>query len=320
MNKTARIWLITAASLLLIAGIIFGSVMIVLKWDFKKLSTVKYETNSYEINENYSNISVKTKTADITFMPSQNGETSVICLEEKKLKHTVTVENGTLIIDNTDNRKWYEYIGINIGNPKITVYIPEGEYGALSVKSNTGNVKLPEEFKFRSIDMSGSTGYIYCKASVSGTVNVKLSTGHINLENISVGEAKLSVSTGDINLKSVKCDGKLEANVSTGKTKLEETVCNKLLAKGTTGNIALYNVIAEDNFYITRSTGDVKFENSDAKEIIVKTNTGNVKGTLLSSKVFITETSTGDIKVPKTTSGGKCEISTDTGDINIAIN
>lgn len=320
MNKTARIWLITAASLLLIAGIIFGSVMTVLKWDFKKLSTVKYETNSYEINENYSNISVKTKTADITFMPSQNGETSVICLEEKKLKHTVTVENGTLIIDNTDNRKWYDYIGINIGNPKITVYIPEGEYGALSVKSNTGDVKIPEEFKFETMEISGSTGDIYCKASVLGTVNVKLSTGHIDLEDISVGEATLSVSTGDINLKSVKCDGKLEANVSTGKTKLTDTLCNNLLAKGTTGNIALYNVIAEDNFYITRSTGDVKFENSDAKEIIVKTNTGNVKGTLLSSKVFITETSTGDIKVPKTASGGKCEISTDTGDINIAIN
>ena len=320
MNKIAKNWLITAALLLLIATIIFGSVMMVLKWDFNKLSTVKYETNGYEINENYSNISVKTKTADITFKPSENGETSVLCFEEKKLKHVVTVENDTLVIDNRDNRKWYDYIGINIGNPKITVYIPEGEYSALSVKSNTGDVKIPKEFKFQSMNLSGSTGDVYCKASASENINIKLSTGHINLEDINVGELKLYVSTGDINVNSLKCDRKLEADVSTGKTRLTDVICDNVISKGDTGDIALYNVRAKDSFAITRDTGDVKFEKSDAAEIIVRTSTGDVKGTLLSSKVFITETSTGDIRVPKTTSGGKCEISTDTGDINIAVN
>ena len=320
MNKTARNWLIIAALLLIVSVIIFGSVMTMLKWDFKKLSTVKYETNSYEINENYNNISVNTKTANITFKPSENKKTSVICFEEKKLKHTVTVEDGTLVIDNIDTRKWYDYIGINIGNPKITVFIPKGEYGVLSVKANTGDVKIPKEFKFESIDLSGSTGDVYCKASVAGTVNIKLSTGHINLQDINVGEAKLSVSTGDINVKSLKCGGELEANVSTGKTDFCDIVCGKLYSKGTTGDIRLYNVIAKDSFSITRDTGDVKFENSDAMEITVKTDTGNVKGTLLSDKVFIAETSTGDIAVPKAANGGKCEITTDTGDIKIAIN
>ena len=42
-------------------------------------------------------------------------------------------------------------------------------------------------------------------------------------------------------------------------------------------------------------------------------------GTLLSAKIFVHRTSTGDIKLPETTTGGKCKISTDTGDIKISI-
>ncbi len=46
---------------------------------------------------------------------------------------------------------------------------------------------------------------------------------------------------------------------------------------------------------------------------------GDVKGTLLSEKAFFAESDTGDIDVPKTNVGGRCEITTDTGDIQIQI-
>ena len=51
----------------------------------------------------------------------------------------------------------------------------------------------------------------------------------------------------------------------------------------------------------------------------MKTDTGKVVGSLLSEKVFIAETSTGKVSVPKTTTGGKCEITTSTGDIKIEV-
>lgn len=76
---------------------------------------------------------------------------------------------------------------------------------------------------------------------------------------------------------------------------------------------------ASGAFSIERSTGDVEFDGSDADEITVKTSTGDVRGTLKSEKVFLTDTSTGWINVPKTTSGGRCEITTSTGNIDIAI-
>ena len=79
------------------------------------------------------------------------------------------------------------------------------------------------------------------------------------------------------------------------------------------------NVIAAEKFSIKRSTGDVKLDRSDAAELFVETDTGDVTGTLLSDKVFVVETDTGSVDVPKTITGGKCEIITSTGDINISV-
>ena len=51
MSKITKIWLVIATSLMLIGCIIFVGVMSILKWDFTKLSTGKYEINNYEITE-----------------------------------------------------------------------------------------------------------------------------------------------------------------------------------------------------------------------------------------------------------------------------
>lgn len=319
MSNRTKIWLIIGTSLVLIGGAIFVGVMTAFKWDFTKLSTAEYETNEYEINENYKNISIITDTADIVFVAAENGEGSVVCHEQKNMKHLVTVNDGTLVVKVVDTGKWYDHIGINFGTPKITVCIPQGEYGAISVKSSTGDVEIPKEFKFKGIDISGSTGDVKSYASVSDAVKIKTSTGDIRVENISAGTLDLSVSTGKVTVSDVICEGDVTIAVSTGKAYLNHIACRSFISKGSTGDISLENVIAAEKFSIERSTGDVKFDGSDATEIFVKTDTGDVTGTLLSEKVFIIETDTGKVDVPQTVAGGRCEITTDTGDVRIKI-
>lgn len=316
MSKSVKIWLIVATSLILVGGIIFGGIMMALNWDFSKISTVKYETNEYEISDSYKNIKVITDTADITFVPSEN--TKVVCYEEIKAKHIVTVQDDTLIIE-AASKKWYEHIGINFGSPKITVYIPAGEYGALTINGDTSDTEIPKEFKFESIDISQSTGDVKCLASTSGDIKIKTSTGNIKVENITAASLNLTVSTGNINATKIECIGDLSVKVTTGKVKLENIRCSNLISTGDTGDITLTNVITDKSIDIERTTGDVKFDGCDAGELIITTDTGNVKGTLLSDKVFIVKSDTGSIKVPETASGGKCKITTDTGDIKIEI-
>lgn len=319
MSKRTKIWLMTATSLVVIGCIILAGVMTVLQWDFTKLSTVKYETNRYGIYENYENISIVTDTADIVFVPSENANTSVVCYEQKHEKHSVAVKDGTLVIEIVDTRKWYEWIGISIESPKITVYIPQGEYGALSVKAGTGNVEMPENFKFERIDVSVSTGAVKCMASASEEIKITTTTGDIRVENAFADSLDLSVSTGEVIAKSITCAGDVKINVSTGCAKLADVTCKNMTSNGRTGDISLKNVIAAGQFLIERSTGDVKFDGCDASGIFVKTSTGSVNGSLLSDKVFITQTRTGSIDVPKTVSGGRCEITTDTGSIKITV-
>lgn len=300
MSKATKIWLITAAILTFAGIFIFGGAMTAMGWNFTKLATDKFETNTYEFEGEIKSVDVNCDTADIELLPSTDGKVSVVCYEHKNEKHEATVSEGTLEIKLVQKRKWYEHIGINYKSPKITVYLPEGEYGDFAVKSDTGNVKTYDGFSFDDVDIKVSTGIISIGDLSCATLSLKTSTGAVKVEN--------TVCTGDVSIK-----------VSTGKTTLSDVNCNSLSSKGDTGSITLKNVIAKKKLSVERSTGNVTLDGSDAGEIYIKTDTGSVRGTLLSDKIFFAESDTGSVKVPKTTSGGKCEIVTDTGNIKIEI-
>lgn len=319
MRTRTKVWLIMAASLVLIGCMIFGGVMHMVKWDFTKLSTGSYETNQNEINEAFNNISIETDTADVAFALSDDGECRVECYEEKKAKHSVSVEEDTLLIRIDNKKAWYDYIGIHFGSPKITVYLPKAEYTSLLINESTGDIEIPKDFHFGDVDISLSTGDVDFCASASEKIKIKTSTGDIRVEKISAGALDLLVSTGKVTVSDVSCEGDVTVGVSTGKTYLTDARCKNVISNGNTGDISLKNVIAAEKVSIKRSTGNVQFDGTDAAEIFVETDTGDVRGSLLTDKVFIAQTDTGSVDVPKTVTGGRCEISTDTGDIKITI-
>lgn len=319
MSKKNKPWIIFATSFLAVGLLLFAGAMIALGFDFTKLSTVKYETNTYEISEDFSKISIAADTTEIEFVLSDNKQCKIVCFEKEKVKHSATVKDGTLTIGTVDTRKWYDYIGFSFGESKMTVNLPKTEYASLLIKGRTGDIEIPKDFEFDTVDISARTGDVECYASASELMKIKLSTGAVCVENASVGTLDLSVTTGSVTVSSIYCEGDIKVTVSTGKTKLTDVSCKGVISSGSTGNVFLKNVIAAESFSIERRTGNVTFEGSDAAEIYVKTSTGDVTGSLLSEKVFITETNTGSVNVPKTVTGGKCEITTSTGDIQIGI-
>ncbi len=322
MRTRTKVWLMIAASLVLIGCILFASVMSMLRWDFMKLSTVKYETNTYEISEAFDGISMDTDTADIVFVFSDDGKCRVVCHEEENAKHSVTVEDGTLTVELIDEGSVYALIGnigLNFGSPKITVHLPKAEYASLLIHEDTGDIEIPKDFVFKDVDISLSTGDVGFCASASEMIKIKTSTGDIRVENSSAGALDLSVSTGKATVSGVTCEGDVTVGVSTGKAYLTDIKCQNVISSGSTGGISLKNVIAAEKFSIKRSTGDIRFDSADAAEIFVKTDTGDITGSLLSEKVFVVETDTGRIDVPKTVTGGRCEITTNTGDIRIKV-
>ena len=321
MKSTTKVWLIAAVSLVILGLIIIAAVMMMNDWDFNKLSTEQYETNIVPVSEHFRDISIESDTEDIRFMRSEDGKCKVIFYELPEEKHSVTVMDNTLKITAEDREKnWYDSFHIGgFETPTITVYLPVGEYGALSIREETGDVEIPNSFRFTSLDILTSTGDVTTAASTLEKTMIHTSTGEICVDHISADALDLSVSTGKVTVRSVSCAGDFKLHVSTGNAEITNMTCKNFTSDGSTGKLLMENMIAEGKISIERSTGDIRFEKCDAEELYIETDTGDVRGSLLSGKVFITDTDTGSVDIPNSKTGGSCEIHTDTGDIHITL-
>jgi len=318
MDKKKKIWLTVGIVLTLLGAIIFACVTVAAKGDYTKLSMGKYVSKEYEIEENYENISIVTDTADVVFAAAENGETKVVCVEEENAKHTVNVVENTLVIELQNERKWYEN-WFNFKSPKITVYMPQTARLALKVQTSSGDVTIPKDFQFESMEVLGNTGDVVCEASAFGEINIQRSTGDIRLSNISAKALTIASSTGDVEISNATFEESVDITVTTGDVSLQNVACKNLISNGDTGEVEFTNVIATEKFLIKRSTGDVTLKKCDGLEITIETDTGDVTGSLLSAKTFDVKTDTGDVKIPADGNGGVCKITTDTGDIKIVV-
>lgn len=300
MSRTAKIWLIIAGICVILGpALIIGATAAAGGGNL--FNAQKYETVTHEIGSTFDQIAVDTDITDVTIATANEKQCRVECSEPEKMEHTAEVENGTLVIRSSDSRQWYEHLfSFASHSPKVVIYLPQSAYASLQIDTHTGDVTIPSGFTFDTLTVNNNTGDVECSASVTKTLTVKEDTGDISLSCPNAGELDITASTGDIDVTSAKVKGTVSV-------------------KSSTGDITLTDTVAEKKFQIESSTGDVGFRGCDAADIKVKTSTGDVTGTLLSDKIFVTDTSTGDVKVPQTSSGGRCEISTSTGDILIQI-
>ena len=276
MTKKTKAWSIAALICILAGVILFCSVMFSLEWDLSALSTYKYVDSTYTYNTAVNNINIMVSTADVELVVCNDEKVTVTCHEQEYKKHNVLLKDGELTITNQD-KKWYQNFGISFETTKITIRLPEKVYESVFVKGSTGDVVA---------------------------------------KNLSANNLGINISTGDITLENVNCEEKLSARVSTGKVMATDCVCFEFVSQGNTGDAVLENVIAKDCISILRSTGDVTLNFCDSDRLIfVGTDTGDIRGELLSKMNYIAHTDTGRIQVPESNLDGRCELTTNTGDI-----
>ena len=299
MRNSTKFWLLSSAALVIAGSTIFTATACAIGWDFSKFSTTTLETNTYTLHEDFNNITIDVDTADLTIRPSENEDCKVVCHEDVKQRHSVIVENGTLTIQENDERAWYDYISTGNNDISVTVYLPKTQYTALSIETHTGDIEIPNGFTFDSVDISGSTCDVDFSANVANTLTISVSTGNTTLTDVTCKNFTHGSNTGDLEMKNVLVSEKMHIEKTTGDVEFERCDAGEI--------------------YIKTDTGDVKFERCDAGEIYIKTDTGDVEGSLLSGKNFQADSDTGDVKTPTSTEGGKCEIHSSTGDIRITV-
>lgn len=334
MTRALKIWLITAALLILLGALLFVGVMAAAGWDLSGLSGT-VEQGSIPVGEAFERIVINGDTQDLRILPSEDG----VCRVDYALRRgsaSAIVSGGTLTVELQRDTAWYRDF-FQFGDSKVTLLVPMASYEALAVNSSTGDIEIAAGLRFESVEIELSTGDIRVLADASA-VRVKGSTGNVTLENAEVGSLTVSLSTGDVRLSSVACPGTVDITVSTGRVVVESSALGALSTNGdtgdltvkdtaisgavtverTTGDVDLYSSTAAE-ITVKTSTGDVSFRAADAGEITVTTSTGDVRGTLRTEKIFIPRTSSGKIRVPETLTGGPCRITTSTGDIEITI-
>lgn len=320
MRRATKIWLIIAAVLILSGAALFCVTMAANGWDYSGFASIGTETVTYEVKEDFHSIVIRSDTEDIELIPADDSVCRLVFVERETEKHTYSVQDGTLTIGKGETGNWYEQGSLfTTGEPSITLYLPKTAYASLFIEEHTGAVLVPKDFSFGSVSIFVTTGDVDCSASSSGAVRIGTDTGDIRVGNVSVKELDLSVSTGKVEVRSAAAEGDVSVRVTTGRTELTDVSCANLSTTGSTGKLRFENVICAGKLSAKRSTGDVTFLKCDAGEILVETSTGDVTGTLLTDKVFIIKTDTGRIEVPESITGGKCKITTDTGDIKIGI-
>lgn len=301
MSKAKRIAVIVALCLVGVGLLLTLAAGVLLGFDLVRLNTMRFETVTHTVTEPFDSIDIRDVECDVRLLPAEDGQCRVVCQQSDKIINTVEVEGDTLTVVRQDTRRWYESIGIWwSGELTVTVYLPENEYRSLSVQTVSGDIEVPETFTFADAEAQSTSGDIAFAAHTREGLTVKSVSGSIR-----AGQA---------------AGGAVEATTTSGDIRLSDMTPQTLRVTTTSGDINLTAVVAAGEAELKAVSGDVSLQGADAASLSIKTVSGRVQGTLLSAKNFISDTTSGDIRLPESVStAGTCRIETTSGDVSITI-
>ena len=255
------------AAVLLVSALLSGCGLI---------TRTEYETNSHPIEEAFSEIEIDVSLSGVRILAADDGKCLVVCEECNKVKHSVKVENGKLTISD----KWLEHSNVDPNKISVTVYLPEGEYGALSIENASGAINVADGFVFSAASLQNASGATTFCSDVKGNLLVDTASGAITLSGVHCQNADLDSASGAVELQGLIASGLVQ---------------------------------------IETASGGVRLQACDAGAFDIETASGSVTGTLLTGKLFDVDSMSGKVNVPSSSVGGICTIRTASGSVDISV-
>ena len=253
-----RIYFITATAILLIGAVLFAVGFAMNGFDIWRLSSETRAEASYVITDTFSSINISSSSADVTVLPSSDGTCRIDCKETERITHDVKVVNGALTITKRDDRNWYQKIGF-MPKMKVTVYLPEEEYGNLTAETNTGNISIKGSFIFENVNLECDTGNITFKNSTAKILKIEADTGNITFKNSTAKILKIEADTGDVKIIDSDAD-EVYIETDTGDVKGHFLTDKIFRTKSDTGKVRVPKSTVGGICYIETDTGDIIFE------------------------------------------------------------
>ena len=122
------VWNLIGLALCVIGIGVIMKTLIRADFDIGAFSNVSYVTNTYDLEDSFSDLTISGNAENIIFIPSKDGVCHITLLEEEKALHQVSVENDTLTIRSRNDKEWYEHIWFLTQRPCITIALPKKVY------------------------------------------------------------------------------------------------------------------------------------------------------------------------------------------------
>lgn len=257
-------------------------------------------TKNYPVTTGFTDISVTEYYADVQLRPSRDGSISVTTRDAEDVTHTVKVVNGTLTISRPEPTVGERIFHGDDNAPEVILYLPAGNYGALTVSTTSGDVESSGQLNFSAANLTTVSGDIEISGSVTGNVACVTTSGDVELNSPTAGNVQVNTTSGD--------------------TELTGAYIQSLSVQSVSGDIDLERTTAAGEIAISTNSGEVELKSVDAASLSIVTTSGEVEGSLLSGKNFSASSTSGRVSVPASDpNAGACSVSTTSGSIRLTV-
>ncbi len=282
---------------------------------FKDNSTVRVAT----YDEAFLSVDAQDKSGNLEIFPSSDDELKIECTELENTHYDIKYEGDTLVIRRVDNRDWHQYF-MNFSREGVKIYLPQRAYEDIKLDVSSGSIIVNDGLACRNLAAESTSGSVRAYGvTAQEKVSLKATSGRVVSDSVKAENLDVSCTSGRVTLGNVELTGNLDVENSSGSIEVIDVNCNSLSVNNTSGGITCSGVIAQDNITAKTSSGSIELLKSDADNLDIKATSGSIRGTLLSDKVFIAESTSGRVRVPQTTQGGICKVKTTSGSIDITV-
>jgi len=254
---------------------------------------------SFEVSDDFENISVNEISGDIILRASDDGKCRVESWESDTEKVSVEVLEGSLLIERKALKKWKPLWDFSDFSERRTVVsLPKAEYKSMMLDTTSGEIRAFGSVEFEEVLLSSTSGDIALNGITADDIGVTSTSGDMSLSEITAEIIDTAATSGDV--------------------RISATDCGKLQIDSTSGDIWITAVSAEDSLQLETTSGEIRFESLSAGSAEMSSTSGEIEGSIIGPMVYHTDTTSGSISVPPADeSGGECRIETVSGSIRI---
>jgi hypothetical protein len=176
------------------------------------------ETETIELQEDYEEMTIQSRNAQIEVFPSTNDVTTIEFTgnKENNQRYDVTANVEGDLLSVAVKKKGFKLFSFDFTftAPALTVYVPEKTYDTIQIETNNGRAEA-RGLEAVNMQMEADNGHIVASESEVNELQVKADNGRIDLKNIRSQAVTSEADNGEIRLENVK--GQLSGKTNNGK-------------------------------------------------------------------------------------------------------